>query len=127
LIKTKVGEAVPDSFVIYTNWPPHAKFHDAWTISVGSLLGSAGLYYLLRNGDNPREDLQVGILLPSIFWAAQGLSFNFPGAKGLEAEFPHLVPKVKGVWINEFFAAAGMLSLTGTGYALERSRLSKAH
>ncbi|WKA57278.1 hypothetical protein QWY16_12285 [Planococcus shenhongbingii] len=109
------------------NWPPHAKFHDAWTISVGSLLGCSGLYYLLRNSSRPQEDLHIGTMLPAIFWITQGISFTFPGAKGLESEFPDLVPRVKGVWINEMFASAGILAITGTGYALERSRLSKTH
>ncbi len=27
-------------------WPPHAKFHDAWTILLGTLLGASGLYFL---------------------------------------------------------------------------------
>jgi hypothetical protein len=57
-----------------------------------------------------------------MFWVAQGASFAFPGAEGLEAEFPELVPRVKGVWINERFAAGTMVGLSALGYVLERRR-----
>lgn len=107
------------------NWPPHAKFHDAMSITLGSFLGGAGLYFLLRKGRHPHQDTQMGAVLPAFFWASQGISFAFPGAKGLEAEFPELIPRIKGVWLNEKFAAVAMLSLTGIGYVLEHKRQSE--
>jgi hypothetical protein len=104
-------------------WPPHAKFHDAQTIALGALLGGAGLYYLGRNDrarDTSDGDLLLGALLPAFFWLAQGAGFAFPNAKGLEAEFPQYVPRVKGVWINERFSSGTMLALSAAGYVLER-------
>ena len=53
---------------------------------------------------------------------AQWASFAFPGAEGLEAEFPEKVPRVKGVWVNERFFSALMLALIAAGYAAERRR-----
>ena len=73
-------------------WPPHAKFHDALGIALGSLLGTRGLYLLLRRGKDQQTDLALGALLPSLFWVAQAASFAFPGAEGLEAEFPEKLP-----------------------------------
>ena len=64
-------------------WPPHARFHDAQTVALGSLLGACGLYFLHRKGKDPHTDLALGALLPSLFWAAQGASFAFPGAEGV--------------------------------------------
>jgi hypothetical protein len=104
------------------NWPPHAKFHDAWTITLGSFLGSAGLYFLLRKGKNQNQDLNLAALLPAMYWSAQAISFTYPGAKGLEAEFPERVPRIGGVWISEHFAAGTMLSLLSLGYMLEKKR-----
>lgn len=101
------------------SWPPHAKFHDAQTIALGSLLGGTGLYFLLRRGTSVRA-VSLGTLLPALFWASQGASFGFPGAKGLEAEFPEFVPRIRGVWINERFSSALMLTLSAIGYVLER-------
>src|SRR5215210_3022242 len=80
-------------------WPPHARFHDALTMALGSLLGACGLYFLVgKMGERSDSDLALGALLPSIFWVAQGASFAFPGAEGFEAEFPEKVPRVGGVW-----------------------------
>lgn len=101
-------------------WPPHAKFHDAQTIALGSLLGGGGLYLLRRGGTGSDRDLALGAALPALFWAAQGAAFAFPGAEGMEAEFPGLVPRVRGVWINERFAGGTMLALSAVGYVLER-------
>ena len=106
-------------------WPPHARFHDAQTIAMGSLLGSCGPYFLRRRKgkEPPRADLALGALLPSLFWVAQGASFAFgPGAEGLEAECPEKVPRVRGVRVNERFASALMLALIAAGYAADRRR-----
>ena len=101
------------------DWPPHARFHDAQTILLGSLLGAGGLFFLRRDEG---RDLALGALLPSLFWMSQAGGFLFPGAEGLEAEFPEKVPKVAGVWLNERVASALMLALLALGYAMERGR-----
>ncbi|RLQ92222.1 DUF6640 family protein [Planomicrobium sp. Y74] len=122
---TTVGGFLADwnkTHLFNPNWPPHAKFHDAMSITIGTFLGSAGMYLLLRKGECLQRDTQMAAMLPAFFWASQGVSFAFPGAKGLESEFPELVPRIKGVWLNEKFVAIAMLSLTGIGYVLERQR-----
>ncbi len=85
-------------------------------------LGSCGLYVVCRRGKEPQTDLTLGALLPSLLWVAQGASFAFPGAEGLEAESPEMVPRVKGVWVNERFFRALMLALGAAGYGAERRR-----
>ncbi|MHA7241435.1 DUF6640 family protein [Arthrobacter sp. TMS1-12-1] len=102
------------------NWSPHAKFHDAQTIAVGSLLGVGGLYVLNRKGPALQRDTALGALLPAFFWASMGAAFGFPGAEGLQSEFPEVVPRVRGVWIDERFGSAVMLGLIAVGYGLDR-------
>ncbi|RAZ76776.1 DUF6640 family protein [Planococcus halotolerans] len=122
---TTVGGFIADwnkTHLFNPNWPPHAKFHDAMSITIATFLGGAGMYLLLRKGEYLQRDTQMAAMLPAFFWASQGISFAFPGAKGLESEFPELVPRIKGVWLNEKFVAIAMLSLTGIGYTLERQR-----
>ena len=104
------------------NWPPHAKFHDAQSILLGTLLGTSGLYFLWRGDRHQQRNLALGALLPSFFWMAQGASFVFPGAEGLEAEFPEKVPRIRGVWLNERVPSALMLVLIVVGYLAERGR-----
>jgi hypothetical protein len=104
------------------NWPPHAKFHDAQSILLGAFLGVGGLYLLWRRGEHPESDLALGALLPAFFWMAQGASFVFPGAEGLEAEFPEKVPQIRGLWLNERVPSALMLVVIAIGYVAERGR-----
>ena len=66
------------------DWPPHARFHAAQSVSSASLLGAGGLYFLRRKGEHPERDLALGALLPSLFYLSQAASFAFPGAKGAE-------------------------------------------
>ena len=101
-------------------WPPHARFHNAQTITLGALLGGAGLMALHGSGDDPLEKTAAGALLPAFFWASMGASFAYPGTGGLQSEFPELIPRINGVWIDERFLAVGMLGLGTLGYALER-------
>ncbi len=104
------------------NWPPHAKFHDAMTILMGSMLGLSGFYLLQKKSGNKTTNLQYGTLLPAMFWAAQAGSFTFPGAKGLEAEFPDRVPKIGPFRLNEAVVSTLMLALTGLGYVLTKKK-----
>jgi hypothetical protein len=89
---------------------------------LGSLLGSCGLCFLHRRGKDPHADVALGALLPSLFWVAQAASSAFPGAEGVEAEFPEMVPRVRGMWVNERFFGAPMLALIAASYAAERRR-----
>jgi hypothetical protein len=71
------------------------KIHDALTISLGTMLGSASLYYLHRRHGSQEDNLSIGTLLAALFWASMGTSFLFPGSNGLESEFPQLIPGIK--------------------------------
>lgn len=72
-----------------------------------------------KSGDKDLQ-LTMGTLLPAFFWASMAGSFAFPGAKGLEAEFPDKVKKAGPIPLNEGFASAVMLALLATGFLLER-------
>lgn len=125
-VLTAVGGFIADvnkTHMKNPDWPPHAKFHDAMTITLGAFLGSASLYFLARRSFDPKLDTALSALLPSMFWAAQGISFLYPRAKGMEAEFPQLVPSVKGIWLDEKFVSLAMLSLTGIGYQMENKQI----
>ena len=122
---TAVGGFLADwnrTHLFNPNWPPHARFHDAQSILLGTLLGASGLHFLWRGEGHPQRNLALGALLPSFFWMAQGASFVFPGAEGLEAEFPEKVPRIRGLWLNERVPSALMLVLIAVGYLAERGR-----
>ncbi len=76
----------------------------------------------MQEGNESQTDLKLGAPLPSRFWVAQGASFAFHGAEGVEAESPEMVPRAKGVWANERFFRALMLAVGAAGYGSERRR-----
>jgi hypothetical protein len=101
-------------------WPPHAKFHDAWSILLGTGLGGLSLWLLRRRGPDPGLELALGAGLTALYWAGQGGSYLFPGTEGMESEFPGVLPRVAGIPLNEAVASAGMLTLTAAAYAWAR-------
>lgn len=123
---TAVGGFLADwnrTHLFNPKWTPHAKFHDAMSILLGAMLGGSSLYLLQKN-DDQQSRLRWAALLPSFYWASMAGSFAFPGAKGLEAEFPELVPKVGKLRLNEGTASALMLSALGLGYVLAKGKNS---
>jgi hypothetical protein len=55
---TSVGSFLADwnrTHLFNPNWPPHAKYHDAQTILLGSLLGASGLLLPTQKGQAPGE------------------------------------------------------------------------
>lgn len=119
---TAVGGFLADwnrTHLFNPSWPPHARFHDAQTISLGALLGTAGLVALHLRQESKPSGTAAGALLPAFFWGSMGTAFLFPGAQGLQSEFPERIPRIGGVWIDERFAAGGMLGLVALGYLLE--------
>ncbi|MBA9078582.1 DUF6640 family protein [Rufibacter quisquiliarum] len=106
-------------------WTPHAKFHDGMTILLGTLLGSGGLYFLQRKKGEAAQNLRTGALLPAFFYAAQAGAFAFPGAKGLDAEFPEKIPSVGKLRLNEGPFSLAMLAGLGVGYWLARQKRSR--
>jgi len=101
-------------------WTPHAKFHDAMTIMQAALLGSGGLFLLQQKEDDGQKELVGGTVLPAFFWIAMASSFAFPGAKGLEAEFPDKIKRVGAIPLNEGVISAFMLGSLALGYVLAR-------
>ena len=59
-------------------WPPHAKFHNAQTMSMAVLLGVSGLAFLWRPVDEGRLGLSAAWTLTALYWVSQGLAFLFP-------------------------------------------------
>jgi hypothetical protein len=99
-------------------WTPHAKFHDGITISAASLAGAAGLYFLARRPFGQPADTTIAALLPAIIFGSQAFAFLLPGAEGLEAAAPEMVPHLGRMRVNELPAALAGVALAGLGYFL---------
>jgi hypothetical protein len=101
-----------------SKWPPHAKFHDGMTLSMGLILGGLGIAALNRKAGDPAENLCLAALGPAIFFTAMLSAQAYPGADSIETEFPDYWPKVGGLSFSEVPFAATMLLATAAGWKL---------
>lgn len=68
-----------ETHVFNPNWPPHAKYHNAQTMSLGTLLGAAGLFFTWRRAGDAFTNLLAANLFLAIIWFSQIMAFLFPG------------------------------------------------
>ena len=104
-------------------WPPHAKFHDGWTISLAAGAGATALYLLA--GRDPAEPGLAAVLLAQV-WGGQALAYAFPGAGDIASEFPDPADRPGVTRVPEWAASATLLGATAAGYALERRAARRA-
>jgi uncharacterized protein DUF6640 len=71
-----------ETHVFNPNWPPHAKFHNAQALLLGTLLGVISLFFLWG-----KHDLRSAVLTCSLYWVAQLGSLAFPGTALVDPEF----------------------------------------
>ena len=69
-----------ETHIYNPNWSPHAKFHNAQTMSLGAGLGLSALG-VLWGGRQPwsKGRLQVATGAASMYWATQLTSLAYPG------------------------------------------------
>ncbi|KAL9085005.1 MAG: hypothetical protein Q9159_004910 [Coniocarpon cinnabarinum] len=96
--------------------PPHAKFHDGQSITLGAALGVLTLYYTWRS---PRSQLATttAALFGGLFFLTGLTGIMYPGAAGMDPEFGEGFPQL---WIF-----GHLLMLTTLGWWLETRRLAK--
>ncbi len=109
-------------------WPPHAKFHNAQTMVLGTFLGALTLYALwFRKNIAERQSLREASLLASLYWLAQLPAMLFPGTKLTDPGIYHVeMPVIPGVEFNQLvMVVIVLLPLITLGYYLENKRLNK--
>lgn len=97
------------------DWPPHAKFHNAQTMSMGAALGLLGLYLLWTHRDawSPFR-LQVVVGAASLYWITQLSAIFYPGTALVDGGWaPPIQPAIAGT----------LLALNAWAYVSERRRL----
>ncbi|WP_307852561.1 DUF6640 family protein [Glaciihabitans sp. dw_435] len=104
-----------ETHIYNTSWPPHAKFHNAQTMSSGVVLSVATLVNLWRPGSG-RVGLDAAALSASVYWVSQLSAFFYPGTAGVD-------PPAKDNW-SQLRYTIPILAAIGTGYALARRGLN---
>ncbi|USW48763.1 hypothetical protein Slin15195_G020820 [Septoria linicola] len=101
-------------------WPPHAKFHNGQTMSLGVLLASMSIYFLFRPTRiivQTRDNLWTAAMIGTFYCGAGLSAILYPGTAWQDPEFAG-----NGEQRYVFFAVCVAMWL---GYWLEASRISK--
>lgn len=99
-------------------WPPHAKFHNAQTMLLGTCIGLISLWVLWILKGDKKTMLQISTVLASIYWLTQAGSLLFPGTALVDPQFSH-----PGQAPAQLIVDVVMLTLLAIGYPLEVKRL----
>lgn len=123
-----IGAYVADwneTHIFNPRWPPHAKFHNAQTMLLGTALGLLTLYYLWSPRWRSRpEGLGIGTALAAVYWLTQAGSLLFPGTALTDPEFADRTAHIAGVVpMNQLTIEIVFLLLVAVGYGLERRRV----
>jgi len=109
-----------ETHIYNPTWPPHAKFHNAQTMSLGVGLAGTTLLQLWGPAHTRaaiRTALDGAALSAALYWVTQISALAYPGAKAVDPPGTSIFPQ--GV------VALPSLALVATGYALERRRLRR--
>ena len=123
-----VGAFVADwneTHVFNPRWPPHAKFHNAQTITLAVVSAGLSLWETWRPGPTDRSRLRWAATTGGLFWLTQAPAIFFPGTAFVDEENGLQTTKVGPVPVNQVTAIGSIvLPLLGAGYALEVRRLA---
>lgn len=101
------------------NWPPHAKFHNAQTIMLGTLLGLIVLWLVWFNKNyNNVKTIQMTIILASFYWIAQVGAYFFPETALVDPEF-----RKPGEAPAQLILCSVIFMFLIVAYSLEKNRI----
>ncbi|KAG4444310.1 hypothetical protein IFR05_000184 [Cadophora sp. M221] len=87
-----------ETHVLNPRWPPHAKFHNGQTMSMGLGLGLATLFYTWRSMSSnsvemARDSLFTAAVFGSIYWVTGLSAILYPGTLAVDPEFGEGFPQ----------------------------------
>jgi len=114
LILTFVGVTLPlgafiadfnETHIYNPRWPPHAKFHNGQTMSMGLCLGLACVYYTWR--DSTADSAITAMVFGSLYYVTGLAAWFFPGTLPMDPEFGEGFPQLKIFGTGILLAWAG--------------------
>ncbi|WP_405804392.1 acetyltransferase [Streptomyces sp. NBC_00210] len=107
-----------ETHIYNPGWTPHAKFHNAQTMSLGAALGLVGLYALwMRRGAWSHSRLQLAAGVASLYWITQLSAIFYPGTALVDP------PRT---FAPQPALAAAILALNALAYIVERRRIGRS-
>ena len=106
-----------ETHIYNPRWPPHAKFHNGQTMSMGLALGTATLYYLWRplKDETAKDNLHTVMIFASLYWITQLSAICYPGTMFADPEF--------GETFVQVYLFVVLSTLVGVGYIFEMRRI----
>ncbi len=108
-----------ETHVLNPRWPPHARFHNGQTMSMGLCLGLATLYYIYRPVSSKllaADSLFTAAIVGSLYWVTGLSAILYPGSKGVDPQFGD-------GWFPQLPLFAGFLGATWVGWGVERGKV----
>ncbi|MET0134435.1 MAG: DUF6640 family protein [Kibdelosporangium sp.] len=118
-VGTMVGSYAADwneTHIYNPTWPPHAKFHNAQTMSMGAALSLATLYHLWKPGRS-RASLESATIIASLYGVTQLSAVLYPGTASVDPPREDNWPQLKYTLPS--------LGLVLLGYLAERRRITR--
>ncbi|MBE9463805.1 DUF6640 family protein [Dyadobacter subterraneus] len=100
-------------------WPPHAKFHNAQTMLLGTIIGLSSIWVLWSVKADAYYRLRIASALASYYWITQAGSLLFPGTALVDPQFAYL-----GQAPAQIIVDIVMLLMLTIGFTLEKKRIS---
>src|SRR4051812_11873395 len=116
---TAVGPFLADwneTHIYNPAWPPHAKFHNAQTMSMGVALGLPVLYYLWKPVQT-RASLATATIIASIYGLTQLSVALYPEISSVDPPGENTWPQLRTTLPSLGFVLAG--------YLIERRRITR--
>ncbi|KUJ13123.1 uncharacterized protein LY89DRAFT_673220 [Mollisia scopiformis] len=98
-----------ETHVMNPRWPPHARFHNGQTMSMGLALGLSSLYYAFRPTANvivKQESIKTAAVFGTLYWVTGLSAILYPGSKGMDPEFGEGFPQF---WMFSIFALCSLM------------------
>ncbi|KAM0720183.1 hypothetical protein Q7P37_004319 [Cladosporium fusiforme] len=106
-------------------WPPHARFHNGQTMSLGVLLALTSTYFAFRpafqrlSSAEVKHSILCAAVIGSFYCSAAISAIFYPGTHWFDPEFP-----MEGLTQREIFSA--QVVIMWLAYYLEFRRVGKA-
>jgi hypothetical protein len=109
-------------------WPPHAKFHNGQTMTLGLICGIISIYFLwFRKASTDIENLKISCLFAALYWLAMAPAILYPGTAFADPEYGGLQSlSLGGVAITQVHMDFLIFIILGICYYRESNRLKKS-
>jgi hypothetical protein len=108
-------------------WPPHAKFHNGQTMTLGLICGIISIYFLwFRKASTDIENLKMSCLFAALYWLAMAPAILYPGTAFADPEYGGLQSfSLVGVRITQLHMDFLIFIILGICYYVESNRLKR--